>query len=260
MLVVLSPAKNMNFDAMDAAPKTTQPRLMDQVRALSKVTRALSRADLRAMMDISEALADLNYERFQSFDPDQPGLKAAALAFNGDVYQGLQANTFNGDDFAFAQDHLRILSGFYGVLRPLEAIQPYRLEMGRKLKTDRGEDLYDFWGARIAETLNADFGDEPAPTLINLASNEYFSAVDKKALKATIITPAFKDVKNGKARVLSFYAKWARGAMARHIVKNRITEPDGLKSFTEGGYRFDESLSKGSAWVFTRPQPAKKAA
>ena len=259
MLILLSPAKSLNYDpAPPGLPKTD--RLMaDQTAILAKTARNLSRAKLKLLMGISDDLADLNHARFQAFRPegDPDAEKQAALAFAGDVYIGLDAKTLSKDDLLWAQDHVRILSGFYGLLRPLDAMQPYRLEMGVSLHTRRGESLYDFWGPRISKQLNADLGADE--TVVNLASQEYFRAVDRKALKARIVTCEFKDVKEGKARTLGFFAKRARGAMARAIVEGRIEDVEGLKTLTVEGYRYSPDLSKGDTWVFTRPQPPLKA-
>ena len=260
MLVLLSPAKSLNYEPASQAPPMT-PRLMaDQTSILCKATRGLSRRKLKAMMHISDDLADLNYHRFQAFQPegDPQAEKQAVLAFNGDVYLGLDAASLSGEDLGWAQDHIRILSGFYGLLRPLDGMQPYRLEMGTSLHTRRGESLYDFWGDRISKQLNADMG--PDETVVNLASNEYFKAVDKKALKARIVTCDFKDIsEDGKARTLGFFAKRARGAMARWIVENRCEDVSALKTAVVDDYRFREDLSKGDNWVFSRPQPPKKS-
>lgn len=261
MLILLSPAKNLDYSppAIDLA--RTSPRQTSDIAALAKVTRKLSRAKIAKLMHLSDKLAELNWQRFQAFDPalDGEDTLQAALAFNGDVYQGLSARTLTDNDLTWAQGHVRILSGLYGVLRPLDAIAPYRLEMGTRLKTGRGDSLYDFWGSRLSQALNQDLEDNKAPVVVNLASTEYFSAVDKKALKARIITCHFKEVKDGEARVLSFYAKKARGMLARFAIENRLVEPEGLKAFTSEGYKFDVNASKADDWVFTRPQPALKA-
>ena len=265
MLIVLSPAKNLDFDPPPpalAGMAATQPRLRDDIAQLSKVTARLKARDVKSLMGVSDSLAELNAARFRAFEIDPPAeaTKPAALAFNGDVYQGLEAKAFTPDDMAFAQDRLRILSGLYGLLRPMDAIQPYRLEMGTRLKTRRGATLYDFWGARIANALNADFAGDPAPVLINLASTEYFSAVDRKALKARVVTPVFKEIdESGEARILSFYAKKARGMMARFAILNRIGDADALKDFDAEGYRFDAAASDADQWVFTRPKPPPMA-
>lgn len=261
MLVLLSPAKSLNYDAAPAELPVTPRLLSDQTAVLSKTTRGLSRAKLRELMGISEDLANLNYDRFQAFEADgnPDAEKQAALAFNGDVYIGLDAKTLDKSSLEWAQNSIRMLSGFYGLLRPLDGMQPYRLEMGIKLKTRRGTNLYEFWGDKISKQLNTDLetsgGDD---VVINLASNEYFKSVDKKALKARVITCDFKDVKDGKARTLGFFAKKARGLMARYIIDNRVTETEALKGFNSEGYSFDEALSAKDKWVFTRPQPAPK--
>ena len=263
MLVLLSPAKNMNFDPLERDLPATTPALIDETRILSKTTRGLSASKIKAMMGISDDLAQLNRERFQAFDAETPGEKQAAFAFNGEVYRGLDAASLSEDDLNWAQDHLRLLSGMYGTLKPLDAIHPYRLEMGRKLHTRRGESLYDFWGTLIAKDLNAAMEGEDEPVVLNLASNEYFKSVDKKALKAKVITATFKEEKDGQLRALMVYAKKARGMMARWVIENRITDPADLVKFDAGGYRFVEDGSKPGDLLFTRPQPAaagKKAA
>ncbi|MEY4249757.1 MAG: hypothetical protein RJA87_1390 [Pseudomonadota bacterium] len=258
MLLVLSPAKSLDYTPLDQGggpvPLTT-PQLKADIAELAKVTAKLSRQDLRSMMSISEKLADLNFERFKSFDPAcEDGLQAA-MAFDGDVYDGLQARTLDRSGLDWAQDHLRILSGLYGILRPLDALQPYRLEMGTRLKTKRGSTLYDFWGARLAKALNEAAHSHPEQSLINLASQEYFGAVDAKALKLKTISCAFKDEKDGKLRILGFYAKKARGQMARFAIDGRIDRAEGLKDFAGSGYRFQPTLSTAEEWVFTRKQP-----
>ncbi|MEN0068209.1 MAG: peroxide stress protein YaaA [Myxococcota bacterium] len=257
MLMVLSPAKNLQEGpAIDSLP-TSEPALLDDTAALLKVARRWSVANLKARMSLSDALATLNHERFQTF-LERPGpteARQAARLFNGDVYQGLHAETLTKADLEFGQQHLAILSGLYGVLRPLDLVQPYRLEMGTKVKTRRGEDLYAFWGDRIAAVLAERVADHDDKTLINLASKEYFSAVALRALPGPVLTPVFRDVKNGKSRVISFFAKKARGAMARFALQQRLTRPEGLKGFNDGGYTFQPDLSTKAEWVFTRPQP-----
>jgi hypothetical protein len=258
MLLVLSPAKSLDYTPLDqggAPVPLTTPQLKADIAELAKVTVKLSRQDLRSMMSISEKLADLNFERFKSFDPAcEDGLQAA-MAFDGDVYEGLQARTLDRGGLDWAQDHLRILSGLYGILRPLDALQPYRLEMGTRLKTKRGSSLYDFWGDRLAKALNEAAHSHADQSLINLASQEYFGAVDAKALKLKTINCAFKDEKDGKLRILGFYAKKARGQMARFAIDGRIDRAEGLKDFASGGYRFQPTLSTAEEWVFTRKQP-----
>ncbi len=265
MLILLSPAKNLDWSAPPAGLARSAPRLDKQTAAIARAAKKLKATDLKRLMELSDKLADLNVARFKAFDlkaPPEAG-KQAALAFNGEVYQGLSAKTLSPDDLAFAQDHLRILSGLYGLLRPLDAIQPYRLEMGIKLITTKGEDLYDFWGDTIAKLIGKDLADQADhadKTLINLASDEYFSAVPLKALKAPVITPRFLDVKDGKARPVFMFVKRARGMMARFAIEGRITEPEALKAFNAGGYHFDAGASDATSWTFTRPQPAAVAA
>lgn len=256
MLILLSPAKAMNFDPVERDLPATEPALIGETRILSKTTRQLTAPKIKAMMKISDDLAALNRERFQAFDADQPGEKQAAFAFNGEVYRGLEADSLSEADLDYAQDHLRILSGMYGALRPLDAIHPYRLEMGRKLHTRRGESLYDFWGNGIAKELNRLQDGESDPVVLNLASNEYFKSVDRKTLKARIITATFKEEKDGQLRALMVFAKKARGMMARWAIQNRVEDPADLRKFDLGGYRFEAEGSSDTNLLFTRPQPA----
>ncbi|MEO1151179.1 MAG: peroxide stress protein YaaA [Pseudomonadota bacterium] len=260
MLMLLSPAKNLDFTPVDHLPAPTRPRLLADTKALSQVTAQLRTGDLKRLMNISDQLAQLNYERFQMFKAGERGAqkKQAALAFNGDVYLGLDAKTLDADTLSFAQDHLRILSGLYGALRPLDAIEPYRLEMGTRLKTARGTSLYDFWGDKVSIEINKALKDHGDPTVVNLASNEYFSVVTKGALKAPIVTPIFKEEKDGKLRQLQFFAKRARGLMARWALEHRLTDHRDLRGFDSEGYRLNEGESSDDRWVFTRPQPAPK--
>ncbi|AQR62212.1 hypothetical protein BZG35_11570 [Brevundimonas sp. LM2] len=253
MLIVLSPAKRLDFSEPDRAVPATQPRFTDDLAQLARTAKRQTKADLRKLMSISDDLARLNRERFQAFDPaaTEVGVQAA-LAFAGDVYQGLEARTLDDTALAFAQDHLRILSGLYGLLRPLDRIQPYRLEMGVRLKTRRGSSLYDFWGDRISKQLNADAESQSDPTLVNLASQEYFGAVDAKALRLAVVTPQFRENKDGESRIISFFAKKARGAMARFAIDERIETATDLKAFDRDGYRFDKTASNDSDWIFTR--------
>ncbi len=261
MLTILSPAKKITARPAPVGVMTTQPVLLEEARFLSNVAKKLSRTKIKQLMGISDALAELTHVRFAALDLDNPDLGSpAALTFAGDVYRGLDAASFGSDDLAFAQDHLRILSGLYGVLRPLDLMQPYRLEMGRKLQTRRKEDLYDFWKDKIADILQSDLADTPRPVLLNLASNEYFKSIDQKVLGLRVVSPVFKEVKEGQARVLGVFAKPARGMMARWIIKNRIDDPAELKGFTMEGYRFDAQGSTPEKPLFARQQPAKKAA
>ena len=255
MLVVVSPAKSLDMDPVDVP--ATAPDFQDDAVRLSKTAKNLTLKELKGLMSISDDLARLNRDRFKAFAavPSADMTKAAALAFNGDTYQGLEAKTLTDEDMAWAQDHLRILSGLYGLLRPLDAIQPYRLEMGSRLKTRRGKSLYDYWGDTIAKALNAQAAAVGADTLVNCASQEYFGAADRKALKLRVITPVFMEMKDNKPRIVSFFAKRARGAMARFVVENRVSDPDGIKQFTSGGYAYDPDLSEGDKWVFLRDYP-----
>ena len=260
MLTLLSPAKKLNMDPPETALHPTQPRLNADMKAIAKVAKQQSADDLKRLMHISDNLANLNYERFKAFNLDNQSnsAKSAGLAFDGDVYWGLSAKTMDDATLSYAQDHLRILSGLYGILRPMDAIQPYRLEMGTKLQNPRGKSLYDFWGTILAEQLNDDLSGHSDNTIVNLASNEYFKAVDKTALNRTIISAKFLNVKDGKARALMYYAKHARGAMARWIMENRVDRADGLKDFNADGYALDAEASSETELVFTREQPPKK--
>ncbi|MFD1195865.1 peroxide stress protein YaaA [Seohaeicola saemankumensis] len=257
MLITVSPAKKLDMTAVaDLTP--SRPDFAADADTLAKVARDLTVKDLQKLMGISESLAKLNAERFRDFGTMEE--KPAALAFAGDTYQGLEAGSLDADEMAFAQDHLRILSGLYGVLRPLDAIQPYRLEMGSRLKTPRGASLYDYWGDRIAQALNAQAEVLGTDTLVNCASQEYFGAVDLSALKLRVITPVFLEEKNGEAKIVSFYAKKARGAMARFIIQRRLTSAEGLRDFDTGGYGFRPDLSDGDRWVFLRDAVAAEKA
>lgn len=256
MLTVISPAKKLDFDAVDHRP--TPVRFPDQVDALLTVAREQSVADLMKLMSISETLAVLNRDRFRDW-ADAPE-KPAVFAFAGDTYTGLDAATLSDDALRHAQSNLRILSGMFGLLRPLDALKPYRLEMGSKLTNPAGKDLYTFWGDRIARALNDDAKDTGATHLLNCASQEYFGAVDTNALAIPVITPRFLEDKPNGPKVVGFYAKQARGAMARYVAENRITDPADLRGFTTGGYAFQPAQSTDSTPVFLRPDQAQKAA
>jgi cytoplasmic iron level regulating protein YaaA (DUF328/UPF0246 family) len=255
MLIVLSPAKALNFAAAPDSAPLTAPQLGDQTAELAKTTKKLRVVDLKRMMDLSDSLAKLNRERFQAFDPESDDGLQAAFAFNGDVYLGLKARELDRKALSWAQERVRILSGLYGVLRPMDAIQPYRLEMGVRIKTKRGQSLYDFWGGRISEALNAAAEGHKDKTLVNCASEEYFGAVDRAALKLPVVSCRFVEEKDGEGRVISFFAKRARGAMARYAIDNRIDRASDLRAFDRDGYRFQPHLSSDEAFVFSRPQP-----
>jgi uncharacterized protein len=259
MLIVLSPAKALDFTAAPESIPVTAPQMADHTAELAKTTRKLRAVDLKRMMSLSDSLAQLNRERFQAFQPDSEDGLQAAFAFNGDVYTGLKARELDKKALAWAQDRVRILSGLYGVLRPLDAIQPYRLEMGVRIKTKRGQSLYDFWGDRIAEALDAALAGQKDRTVVNCASQEYFGAVDRAALKAPVIACRFLEEKDGEARILSFYAKRARGLMARYAIDNRIERAADLRAFDRDGYRFVAALSTDEAFTFARAQPPPPA-
>ncbi|RCU51821.1 peroxide stress protein YaaA [Corallincola holothuriorum] len=254
MLAVISPAKTLDYETPPITDYYSQPELLEHSQELIQRCRQLSPDQIASLMKISDKLAGLNAARFQEWQPDftPENAKQALLAFKGDVYDGMDATSFSDDDIAWAQDHLRILSGLYGLLKPLDLMQPYRLEMGTKLDTGRGNNLYQFWGNIITEQLSKALSAQNDRVLINLASNEYFKSVKLKPLKAYVVTPVFKDLKNGQYKVISFYAKKARGMMARYILQNRIQDPEQLKLFGEGGYYFSGPDSTEYQWVFKR--------
>lgn len=254
MLMLISPAKSLDYESPLATKKHSQPAFLEDSQQLIDELRELSPPDIQTLMKISPQLADLNFGRYlnwqQPFDTDNA--RAAVLAFKGDVYQGLQAESFSAKDFDFAQKHLRILSGLYGLLKPLDLMQPYRLEMGTKFANSRGKNLYEFWGEKITASVNADLKKLKSDVVVNLASNEYYKSVKPKLLNADVITPNFKDWKNGQYKMISFYAKKARGLMVNYIVQNKITDPEAIKGFDVDGYYFSEEQSKGNNWVFLR--------
>ncbi|WP_136634403.1 peroxide stress protein YaaA [Pseudooceanicola onchidii] len=252
MLIVISPAKRLDWDTRTT--EMTTPRFLDEANSLARTMRGRTLKELKGLMDLSDDLARLNRDRYRDFAdaPTQDDLRPAALAFAGDTYQGLEATTLDPEELDWAQDHLAILSGLYGVLRPLDGIQPYRLEMGSRLKTRRGKNLYEYWGATPAKALKEQADAVGTDTLINCASQEYFGAVDTKKLGLTVITPTFLEEKNGKAKIVSFFAKKARGSMARFVITRRLTDPEGIKDFDLGGYQYDAEASTPDAPVFWR--------
>ena len=256
MLYVISPAKNLDYETAPPTNKYTQPELMSDATELADVCKQLTPQDLSSLMHISDKLAGLNVARFAEWQPDftPKNAKQAVLAFNGDVYTGLEAESFSDDDFEYAQQHLRILSGLYGVLKPLDLMQPYRLEMGTKLTNPRGENLYHFWGDIVTNKINEQIDAVSAPYLVNLASTEYFKSVKKKQLNAKLITPTFKDWKNGQYKMISFYAKKARGMMVQYLIKNKVETLDDLLKFDMAGYEYNAELSKPDAPCFTRKE------
>jgi len=254
MLTVISPAKTLDFESKPHTPKLSQPQFLDHSAELIETMRKQSPKELSKLMGISPKLAELNVDRYQNwlrpFTPENA--KQAILAFKGDVYIGLAAEEYGEPDFTFAQKNLRILSGLYGILKPLDLIQPYRLEMGTKIKNPGGSDLYEYWNTTITQTICDELAVHRNKSLINLASIEYFKAIKTNLLPGNLITPIFKDYKNGTYKILSFFAKKARGSMASFIIKNRISKPEDLKDFDVDGYRFNKDLSAEFDWIFTR--------
>lgn len=260
MLMVISPAKTLDFDTPAVISRSTRAGFLDDSALLIDALRELAPADISHLMGISDKLAQLNAARYMSWRLpfSKRNAKQAALAFRGDVYTGLDADSFSAEDFAFAQQHLRILSGLYGLLRPLDLIQPYRLEMGTRFVNSRGANLYAFWNNKITEALNRQIAKNGDKVLLNLASNEYFKAVKVGTLTADVITPVFKDKKAGKYKIVSFYAKKARGLMAAYVIKQRIKSAEALKQFNVDGYQYNEKQSTAQDWVFTRDGPPSK--
>lgn len=254
MLSVISPAKTLDFETPSTTNDVTHPDFLAQSQALIDILRDYSPQQISELMGISDKLAGLNAARFEEWQPPftLDNAKPAAQAFQGDVYTGLQAESFSAKENHYAQSHLRILSGLYGLLRPLDLIQPYRLEMGTKLPNHAGKDLYAYWKPLLAPALKEAIAASGSNVLVNLASNEYFKAVDTKQLNARIITPVFKDEKNGSFKIISFYAKKARGLMSAWLIQQQISDPDSLKEFDVAGYQFDAAASQGDSFVFTR--------
>ncbi len=257
MLMVISPAKTLDYESPLATETFTQPEFLDDACELIDQLKELEPHQISNLMHISDKLGQLNAERFRTwhipFTPDNA--RQAILAFKGDVYTGLDAGNFSEADFAFAQEHLRMLSGLYGILKPLDLMQPYRLEMGTKFENRRGKDLYAFWGSRITDEINRLLANDDG-VLVNLASNEYFRSVKTRNLEGRLITPQFKDFKNGQYKIISFYAKKARGLMCRYAIEKRITRAEDLKDFNLDGYYFSEAQSDADNWVFLRDEPS----
>lgn len=257
MIAILAPSKGVNFK--DPAPTDihTQPEFLEESELLVSILKKFDKAGLMSLMAVSESIAEVNYERFQQFERPftLENAKQALFSFTGDVYRHIRMNTYDESQLQFAQKSLRILSGLYGSLRPLDLIHPYRLEMQTRLKTNQGEDLYQFWGSKIRDALSRDLANDPSPLLLNLASLEYSKAAQLKKLEAPVLTMSFKEVDNGKARTIAIFAKWARGMMMDHIIQNKITDPDALKLFNEADYKYSAGDSTDTDWVFTRPRP-----
>jgi cytoplasmic iron level regulating protein YaaA (DUF328/UPF0246 family) len=253
MLFLISPAKSLDY-SKTTVEQYTRPRLLKNTHELVGVLKDKSAGDLKSLMSISDNLAELNAERYHKFSKrfTDKNSKQAVLAFKGDVYQGLATDDYTNEDFEYAQKHLRILSGLYGLLKPLDRIQPYRLEMGTKLTTEKGKNLYQYWDDEITKLVNRDLRQSGSKAIINLASNEYFKSVQSKKLKGDLYNINFKDEKNGEYKVISFFAKKARGMMCRYAIKNKINQPEHLKGFDSEGYTFNEEMSSANDWVFTR--------
>ncbi len=253
MIIIISPAKSLNLDPVDYSDHST-PRMLEKSKELVDVLKKKSKNNLKELMGVSDKIAELNVARYQQFEtPFTPrNAKPAIWTFSGDVYTGLQADSFSDDDLAFAQDHLRILSGLYGLLQPMDLIQPYRLEMGLPLKNRRKKNLYEFWDTQITELINQDLEKNNDDILLNLASQEYFRSVKPAALKGRVVHVSFKENRNGQYKVISFNAKKARGNMARQIIQQRLTNPEQLRDLDVDGYYFNDSMSNESEMVFTK--------
>jgi len=258
MIVLLSPAKSLDYESPLLTKRSTQPRFIEQSAELVGQLRKLPVGEVGKLMSISDKLAQLNHDRFASWESEftAKNSRPAILAFTGDVYQGMALDRWSAGDFATAQKRVRILSGLYGLLRPLDLMQPYRLEMGTKFANKGGKNLYEFWGEILTEMINADLKKSGSEIVVNLASKEYFSAVKPKALAGDLITPVFKDEKNGKYKIISFYAKKARGMMADFIVRENVTEAKALQKFKSAGYQFSKAESDEKTFVFLRKEGA----
>lgn len=256
MLALLSPSKSLDYETPRPTDEYSQPEFLDDAQELIDTMCDYSHQELRELMDISEKLADLNYDRYRAFEvPFTPAnARQSILAFSGDVYRDFEVDKYDDEAFAFLQDHVRILSGLYGLLRPLDLMQPYRLEMGTKLETQRGDNLYEFWGSKITESVNAALDQQGDDVVLNLASNEYFRAIKKRSLNGRILNVKFRDLRGDTYRTISFYLKRLRGTMSNFMIQNRITDPEELKSFNERGYYFSEERSTDDEFVFLRDE------
>ena len=255
MLIVISPAKKLDFESLPQTDDFTQPECLDNAQELIDILKHYSAEQLEKLMHLSSNLAQLNHDRYHDWHlPFTPqNAKQALLTFKGDVYAGINVESFSAEDLSFTQDHLRILSGLYGLLRPLDLMQPYRLEMGTRLNNDRGKNLYEFWDSQITEQVNKQLKQINSDVLVNLASNEYFKSIKPKLLNAKLITPVFKEKRDdGSYKIIGIYAKKARGMMSAYILKNKITEVEKIKGFNEAGYIYNSRLSTANDWVFSR--------
>lgn len=254
MLIILSPAKKLDYETPPTTGRHTRPVFLEHSQLLIETLRRYSVLDLAELMKLSINLAELNFERYRTWSPEftEHNARPCLFAFKGDVYTGLDAGSLDQEALAFAQSHLRILSGLYGLLRPLDLMLPYRLEMGTRLPNARGKNLYAFWGEIITDAVNRQLEAQGDDLLINLASNEYFKSIKPRQVRGRIITPQFKERKGDDYRIIGIHAKRARGLLSRHIIENRLRDPEALKEFSREGYRFNEALSQGDQWVFTR--------
>jgi cytoplasmic iron level regulating protein YaaA (DUF328/UPF0246 family) len=254
MILLLSPAKTLDYESKVPVEKSTSLLFKDEVSKLAGVLKKKSKKEIGELMSLSEKLADLNFQRYQEFKLPEKGddSRQALFAFKGDVYQGLDAYTLSSEAISFSEDHLRILSGLYGVLRPLDLMQPYRLEMGTSLQVKQSDNLYEFWKSKLTAYLNEELKNEGSGIVLNLASNEYFGAIDSNGLDARVVEPTFKDYKNGKLKTISFFLKKARGYMARYVLENQISNPEDLRGFNTEGYSWSEELSSENKPVFIR--------
>jgi hypothetical protein len=254
MIVIISPAKTLDFNSPSITNIQSEPRFLDDSARLMSELRQLSATKISSLMKLSDKLGELNHHRYQTWQssPTADNTRQAILAFKGDVYIGLQAETFTAADFSFAQKNLRILSGLYGLLRPLDNIQPYRLEMGTPFKTDKAKNLYEFWAGKLSQQLQRDIHTSQSTAVINLASVEYSKAVDFKKISVPVVSPVFKETKNGQLKIISFFAKKARGLMSAYIIKNGLRKPGDILQFEEEGYRYDQTLSTPQSPVFVR--------
>ena len=254
MIAIISPAKKLNFSVDSPIKAFTQCHFLNESRKLVDEAKDYSFDEIMKMMNVSENIANLTVQRFQDWKTpfNKNNAKQAALAFNGDTYTGLEAETFSKEDFDYSQDHLRILSGLYGLLRPLDLIQPYRLEMGTKINNSKGKNLYEFWGRKISEKLNKDISNHDSKYIINCASDEYFKVIGLQNLNVQVIKPIFKDVKNGVPKVISFFAKRARGMMSKYIIKNRVQTINDLHGFNDNGYEFQPDQSDNNKLIYIR--------
>ena len=252
MLIFLSPAKSLDFDTPATVDRYTEPAYLERSATLIRQLRLLSPADIAGLMDLSDALSLLNFHRYADWSlPFTPeNAKQAVLAFDGDVYDGLGAKNLSAADLDFAQTQVRILSGLYGILKPLDLMQPYRLEMGTRFHNEAGKDLYAFWGDTLLDAINAELAEMPRPVAVNLASEEYFKAARARKIQGTVIQPVFEDWKGGRYKIISFYAKKARGLMTRYAILNRLSDPEGLKNFDLEGYAYAPDVSDATSWVF----------